>query len=51
MLIVAALLGLFAAKSTATEPATLPESVAIESQVKPEGKPKVAVITAPAESN
>jgi hypothetical protein len=51
MLIIAALIGLFAAKSTTTEPATPPEPVAIESQVKQEDKPKVVVIPAPAESN
>jgi hypothetical protein len=48
MLIIAALIGLFAAKSTTTEPATPPEPVAIESQVKQEGKPKVTIVPEPA---
>jgi hypothetical protein len=45
MLIIAALLGLFAAKSTTTEPATPPEPVAIESQVKQDEKPKTITMT------
>jgi hypothetical protein len=48
MLIIAALMGLFAAKSTTTEPAAPPEPVAIESQIKQEDKPPVDVITASA---
>jgi hypothetical protein len=48
MLIIAALLGLFAAKSTTTEPVAPPEPVAIESQIKQEGKPKVPIAPEPA---
>jgi hypothetical protein len=51
MLIIAALLGLFAAKSTTTEPVAPPEPIPIESQVKLEDKPKVVIITVPVESN
>jgi hypothetical protein len=47
MLIIAALLGLFAAKSAITEPNIPREPVAIESQVKQEDKPKVLIVTEP----